>query len=237
MRNVWKWSLFASVSLVGFFLIIDLSFFLANIVKVPEGGWVPLLVAGTIYFMMTTWYRGKRMMAIQINRTTDSLDKFLTYYQQKAQSVVDGTAIYLTRNSHGTPPALFFNLKHNKIIHENIFILSIQFDRVPHVDLLKNFKVATLDNHITLLILHYGYMDTTDIPEAIELLKEKGVSIDLKNASYFLGRESVVITKDTGMSPLRETLFDFLGRNSARVSKYFNLPSEKVFEIGSRIRL
>jgi KUP system potassium uptake protein len=237
MRNVWKWSLFASVSLVGFFLIIDLSFFLANIVKVPEGGWVPLLVAGTIYFMMTTWYRGKRMMAIQINRTTDSLDKFLTYYQQKAQSVVDGTAIYLTRNSHGTPPALFFNLKHNKIIHENIFILSIQFDRVPHVDLLKNFKVATLDNHITLLILHYGYMDTTDIPEAIELLKEKGVSIDLKNASYFLGRESVVITKDTGMSPLRETLFDFLGRNSARVSKYFNLPPEKVFEIGSRIRL
>jgi KUP system potassium uptake protein len=237
MRNTWKWSPFASVSLVGFFLIIDLSFFLANIVKVPEGGWVPLLVAGSIYFMMTTWHRGKRMMAIQINRTTDSLDKFLTYYQNKAQSVVDGTAIYLTRNSHGTPPALFFNLKHNKIIHEKIIILSIQFDRVPHVDLLKNFKVAALDNHITLLILHYGYMDSTDIPEAIQLLKEKGVPIDLENASYFLGRESVVITKDTGMSPLRETLFDFLGRNSARVSKYFNLPSEKVFEIGSRIRL
>jgi len=237
MRNVWKWSLFASVSLVGFFLIVDLSFFLANIVKVPEGGWVPLLVAGSIYFMMTTWYRGKRMMAIQINRTTDSLNKFLTYYQQKAEAVVHGTAIYLTRNSGGTPPALFFNLKHNKIIHEKIIILSIQFHPVPHVDLLNNFKIAKMDNHITLLVLHYGYMDNTDIPEAIQVLKEKGVSIDLENASYFLGRESVVITKDTGMSPLRETLFDFLGRNSARVSRYFNLPSEKVFEIGSRIRL
>jgi KUP system potassium uptake protein len=237
MRNVWKWSFFACASVVGFFLIIDLTFFTANIVKVPEGGWVPLLVAGAIYFMMTTWYRGKRMMAIQINRTTDSLDKFLTYYKNKAQSVVEGTAIYLTRNSHSTPPALFFNLKHNKVIHEKIFILSIQFERVPHVDLLKKFKLATLDNHITLLILHYGYMDTTDIPKAIRLLREKGVIIDLKNATYFLGRESVVITKDTGMSPLRESLFDFLGRNSARVSKYFNLPSEKVFEIGSRIRL
>jgi len=237
MRNVWKWRLFASASVVGFFLIIDLSFFLANIVKVPEGGWVPLLVAGSIYFMMTTWYRGKRMMAIQINRTTDSLDKFLTYYQKKAQSVVDGTAIYLTRNSHNTPPALFFNLKHNKIIHQKIFILSIQFEQVPHVDLLKKFRIAILDNHITLLILHYGYMDTTDIPKAIQLLKQKGVFIDVKNATYFLGRESVVITKDTGMSPLRETLFDFLGRNSARISKYFNLPSDKVFEIGSRIRL
>lgn len=237
MRNVWKWSLFTSFSVTGFFLVIDLSFFAANIVKVPEGGWVPLLVAGVIYFMMTTWHRGKRMMAIQMNRTTDSLEKFLSYYQNKAEAVVDGTAIYLTRNTHGTPPALFFNLKHNKIIHEKIVIISVQFDRVPHVDLLKNFKVSLLDKHITYLVLHYGYMDTTDIPNAIHKLKEKGVEIDLQNATYFLGRESVVITKDTGMSPLRESLFDFLGRNSARISKYFNLPSEKVFEIGSRIRL
>lgn len=237
MRNVWKWSLLASISIIGFFLIIDLSFFAANIVKVPEGGWVPLLVATAIYFMMTTWYRGKRMMAIRINKTTDSLDKFLSHYQNKAEAVVDGTAIYLTRNSLGTPPALFFNLKHNKIIHEKIIIISIQFDRVPHVDLLKNFKVALLDKHITHLVIHYGYMDNTDIPKAIQKLKEKGVIIDLNNATYFLGRESVVITKDTGMSPLRENLFDFLGRNSARISKYFNLPPEKVFEIGSRIRL
>ncbi|MEO5908712.1 MAG: KUP/HAK/KT family potassium transporter, partial [Ginsengibacter sp.] len=118
MRNVWKWTFPASISIIVFFLIIDLSFFAANIVKVPEGGWVPLLVASAIYFMMTTWYRGKRMMAIQINKTTDSLNKFLSYYQNKAKTVVDGTAIYLTRNSHATPPALFFNLKHNKIIHE-----------------------------------------------------------------------------------------------------------------------
>lgn len=237
MRNVWKWSLFACIALVAFFLVTDLSFFLANIVKVPQGGWVPLLVAGTIYFMMTTWYRGKRMMAIQINRTTDSLDQFLTYYQTKAEAVVHGTAIYLTRSSHATPQALFFNLKHNKVIHEKIVILRIAFDPVPHVDLLKNFKISTPDDRITLLALHYGYMDTTDIPKAIQRLKERGVNIDLKNATYFLGRESVEITKDTGMSPLRESLFDFLGRNSARESKYFNLPSEKVFEIGSRIRL
>lgn len=100
---------------------------------------------------------------------------------------------------------------------------------MPHVELLKNFKIAIFDKHINLIIFHYGYMDTTDIPKAIQLLKEKGVFIDLKNATYFLGRESVVITKDTGMSPLRENLFDFLGRNSARVSKYFNLPTDKVF--------
>lgn len=237
MRHLWKWSRVATISIIGFFLIIDFSFFFANIIKVPEGGWFPLVVAGIIYFLMTTWYRGKRMMSIQINKTTDSLEKFLTYYQQKAESVVSGTAIYLTRNPYGTPPALFFNLKHNKVIHDHIIILCIQFDSVPHVDLMKNYTIDPTDDHITLIVLHYGYMDTTDVPHAFYLLKQKGLNIDLQQATYFLGRESVVITKYTGMSPLRETLFDFLGRNSARVSKYFNLPSEKVFEIGSRVKL
>lgn len=237
MRNLWKWSLPAAATLVIFFLIIDVSFFSANIVKIPEGGWFPLAVAGIIYYFMTTWHKGKRMMNIQINKSTDSLDKFLTYYQEKAKAIVDGTAIYLTRNPYGTPPAFFFNLKHNQVIHDKIIILSIQFEQVPHVALINNASVQKLDDHVTLIILRYGYMDETDIPDALTKLIEKGVVIDLKNATYFLGRESVEITKFTGMNPLRESLFDFLGRNSTRVTRYFNLPSEKVFEIGSRIRL
>ena len=237
MRTLWKWSLAASVSLVVFFLLIDLSFFAANIVKIPEGGWFPLAVAGIIYFMMTTWYRGKRMMSIQINKTTDPLEKFLTYYQEKAKVIVDGTAIYLTRNPYGTPPAFFFNLKHNQVIHEQIIVLSIQFDPIPHVNLLKNVVIEKFDQHVTLIIIHYGYMDETNIPKALKALQQKGVTIDLENATYFLGRESVEVTKHTGMIPLRENLFDFLGRNSTRVTKYFNLPSDQVFEIGSRIRL
>src|SRR5665213_216789 len=104
MRNLWHWNRLATFSLIAFFLVIDLSFFAANIIKIPEGGWVRLAVAGTIYFLMTTWHKGKRMMNIQINKTTDSLEKFLTYYQQKA-AVVSGTAVYLTRNPYGTPPA------------------------------------------------------------------------------------------------------------------------------------
>jgi KUP system potassium uptake protein len=108
---------------------------------------------------------------------------------------------------------------------------------VPHVDLLKNASITKLDKHSTLIILHYGYMDNTDIPEALQLLNKKNVEIDLENAIYFLGRESVVVTKHTGMSPFRETMFDYLGRNSARITSYFNLPYNKVFEIGSRIKL
>ncbi len=237
MRNLWNWKLPAALSLAVFFLIIDVTFFAANIVKIPEGGWFPLAVAGCIYFMMTTWHRGKRMMSIQINKLTDPLEKFLKYYQTQAQSIVSGTAIYLTSNPYGTPPAWYFNLKHNKIIHEHIIILSIKFDPVPHVDLLKNAKIENPDKYVTLIILSYGYMDSTDIPEALQLVKQSGVAINLENAIYFLGRESVVVTKRTGMSPFRETMFEYLGRNSARITSYFNLPYDKVFEIGSRIKL
>ena len=122
-------------------------------------------------------------------------------------------------------------------MHEHIIILSIEFDQVPHVSLLKNATVTKLDKYTTLIIIHYGYMDTTDIPDALRLLNQTGVAIDFENAIYFLGRESVVVTKHTGMSPFRETVFEYLGRNSARITSYFNLPYNKVFEIGSRIKL
>ena len=237
MINLWNWKKPAAISLVVFFLIIDLSFFAANIVKIPEGGWFPLAVAGCIYFMMTTWHRGKRMMNIRINKITDPLEKFITYYQTEAESVVTGTAIYLTSNPYGTPPALFYNLKHNKILHEHIIILSIEFDQASHVDLLTKASITKLDKYSTLVILHYGYMDSTDIPKALKLLNEKRTEIDLENAIYFLGRESIVVTKHTGMSPFRETVFEYLGRNSARITSYFNLPYNRVFEIGSRIKL
>lgn len=237
MKNLWNWKKVTSISLAAFFLTIDLSFFTANIVKVPEGGWFPLAVAGCIYFMMTTWHRGKRMLSIRINKTTDSLEKFMTYYKSKAQSIVSGTAIYLTSNPDGTPPALYFNLKHNKVLHEHIIILCIKFDAVPHVNLLKKATIKKMDETISLVTLRYGYMDTTDIPAALRILDKECISIDFENATYFLGRESVVVTKHTGMSPFREIVFEYLGRNSARITSYFNLPYNKVFEIGSRIRL
>jgi KUP system potassium uptake protein len=237
MRDLWKWKWFSAAALVAFFLIVDLSFFAANIVKIPDGGWFPLLVAALVYFMMTTWSRGKRMLAIQINKVTDSLEKFLNYYKKNAECMVTGSAIYLTRDPYSTPPALHFNLMHNKIMHKQVIIVSIQFLQESHVNILQNAEFEILDENITRIILHYGYMDTTDIPDALKLLEEKGLSFKSKDITYFLGRESVVVTKHTGMSPLRETVFEFMSRNSVRATSQFNLPSDRVFEIGSKIRL
>ncbi|HEV8083776.1 MAG TPA: potassium transporter Kup [Chitinophagaceae bacterium] len=237
MRNLWKWNLAAAVSLTIFFLIIDLSFFAANIVKIPHGGWFPLVIAGLFYFMMATWHKGKRMMSIQLEKVIDPLKKFQTYYQKNVQHIVDGTAIYLARDPSGTPSALVFNLMHNKVLHEKVIILSVQFIAVPHVKLLENVEINELDKYINHIIIYYGYLDKTDIPDSLQLLEEKGLAIDQKKVTYFLGRDSIVIAKHTGMSPLRETLFNFMGRNSVKATRYFNLPSEKVCIIGSQIRL
>ena len=237
MKNLWKWSLPAAVSLSMFFLIIDLSFFSANIVKVPDGGWFPLCVAGLFYFIMTTWHRGKRMLSMQLENVIEPLQKFQTHYKENAQHIVRGTAIYLGRDPAGTPSAMVFNLRHNKVLHEKIIILSVQFIAVPHIDVLEKIQINELDEYITHVIIYYGYLDKTDIPHALELLKEKGLTIDQNNLTYFLGRESIVVEKYTGMSPFREALFNTMGKNAVKATTYFGLPSDKVCIIGSQIRL
>lgn len=237
MRKLWKWSLPAAVSLTVFFLMIDLSFFSANIVKVPHGGWFPLVVAGLFYFLMTTWHRGKRMLSIQLEKVIDPVKKFQTYYQKNVQHIVAGTAIYLARNPSVTPSALVFNLMYNKVLHEKIIILSVQFIAIPHVELLDKIQIYELDKYITHVVIYYGYLDKTDIPHALKLLKEKGLTIDQNNVTYFLGRESIVVEKHTGMSPFRESLFNIMGKNSVKATTYFGLPPEKVCIIGSQIRL
>ncbi len=238
MRKLWKWSLPAAISLTVFFLIIDLSFFAANIPKVPDGGWFPLLIAALFYFIMTTWYKGKRLMSIQLQKVIDPLKKFQASYQKDVEHIVGGTAIYLARDPLGTPSALVFNLMHNKVLHEKIIILSVQLDTVPHVNFLEKVQIKVLDKYITHAILCFGYFDVTDIPLSLSLLKDKkGLPFDEENVTYFLGRDSIVIARRTGMNPFRESLFNFMGRNSEKATRYFNLPSEKVCIIGSQIKL
>ncbi len=237
MRKLWKWSLPAAVSLTVFFLIIDLSFFSANIVKIPDGGWFPLTVSGLFYFIMTTWHRGKRMLSKQLEKVIEPLKEFVTHYKKNAQQIVSGTAIYLARDRAGTPTALVFNLMHNKVLHEKIIILSIQLLDVPHVNLLDKFEMYELDKNITHAVIYFGYLDKTDIPKSLELLKEKGFAINQNNLTYFLGRESIVVEKHAGMSSFRESLFNIMGKNSVKATKYFCLPPEKVCIIGSQIRL
>ncbi|MET4083651.1 KUP system potassium uptake protein [Pedobacter sp. UYP30] len=237
MTKLWKWNFYIAVSITLFFTIIDLSFFYANIIKIPDGGWFPLLVGILIYVLMTTWYKGRRMLGIKLTKLTDPLKKFIINYKKDVSQIVPGTAFFLTANPNGTPPTLVNNIKYNKVIHEKVIIMSIKIAGVPYLDLDDHIEINKLDGNIWQVLVNYGFMQQPDIPKVIELLCEQDLISDKVDIVYFLGKESIVITKNTGMSPWRESLFDYMSRNSERFASYFNLPSEQVCEIGTQIRL
>jgi KUP system potassium uptake protein len=237
MTRLWKWNFSISLAITVLFIIVDLSFFYANIIKVPDGGWFPLVVGILIYTMMTTWYKGRRLLRIQLTKLTDPIDKFLGYYKKNVSHVVPGTAFFLTANPNGTPPTLVNNIRYNKVIHKQVIIMNIKISNVPYVDLKENLELKKLNENIFQVIALYGYMTQPDIPTLVKLLNELKVIDNIDDITYFLGKETIVITKDTGMNPWRETLFDFMSRNSERITTYFNLPPQKVCEIGTQLKL
>ena len=237
MTKLWKWNLTPSIILTALFIIVDLSFFYANIIKVPEGGWFPLVVGILIFIMMTTWYKGRRLLRIKLTKQTDTVDKFIGYYKKDIHHVVPGSALFLTANPNGTPPALVNLIKFNKIIHKKVIIMSINISNVPYMDLEENLELKRMDENIFQVIVYYGYLDKPDVPKIVELLNDLMVISGVDDVTYFIGKETIVISKNTGMSLWRETLFDFMSRNSERITTYFKLPPDKVCEIGAQIKL
>jgi KUP system potassium uptake protein len=237
MTKLWKWNLTPSIILTALFIIVDLSFFYANIIKVPEGGWFPLVVGILIFIMMTTWYKGRRLLRIKLTKQTDTVDKFIGYYKKDIHHVVPGSALFLTANPNGTPPALVNLIKFNKIIHKKVIIMSINISNVPYMDLEENLELKRMDENIFQVIAYYGYLNKPDVPKIVELLNDLMVISGVDDVTYFIGKETIVITKNTGMSLWRETLFDFMSRNSERITTYFKLPPDKVCEIGAQIKL
>lgn len=237
MHKLWKWKLATSISVTVFLLIFDLSFFSANISKIPDGGWFPLLIAAGIYLLMTTWHKGRRIVSLQYQRLTGLLSDFIQKYNQHPSIRVAGTAIYFNSNPAITPPSLILNLKHNKVIHEQVIFLSVIFKSEAHIPIKKRLEFFRFGNGFYQAIINYGFMDNNNIKQAIELIRNKGITIDESQVTFILGRETFILDGKKGMSIWRESLFAFLSRNSLRATRYFDLPSEKVLEVGSQIGL
>lgn len=236
MRNLWKWNLGISITATIFLLAIDLSFLTANIDKIPEGGWFPLMIAGSIYLIMTTWHKGQKILNREVTKIVEPIEE--TIERVKNNDIkIPGTAIYFTRNKKRTPPSMIHNLKHNKYLHEQIIFLIVNFHQTPRIPKANRLSFNDLGNGFYLASINYGYMERTNIPEAINLIKNKGIEIDDNQISYFLGRETLVLRGKLGMSIWRETLFDFLARNEQRATRYFNLPPDRVFEVGTNVEI
>ncbi|HHQ47339.1 MAG TPA: potassium transporter Kup [Acidobacteria bacterium] len=236
-RRRWKWSLWLAAAVSGTFLVFDLGFFIANLVKIPEGGWFPLLVAGIVFTGMTTWHRGRQILARRLREEMFPVEEFLTDVTANPPVRVPGTAVFMSGTSRGIPHALLHNLKHNHVLHERVILLTVVTEEVPRVGEKERVEVQELGAGMYRIVAHYGFMETPDIPSLARLLTRNGFPLDPRSTSFFLGRENLISTPRPGMARWRERLFAFMSRNALSATQFFGLPVNRVVEFGIQLEI
>jgi KUP system potassium uptake protein len=233
----WKWPLFATSLLTLLFLSVDLTFFGANLVKVVQGGWLPLVIGVVIFTMMTTWKTGRRLVAERLTARALPLEDFMAAVSATPPARVSGTAVFMTAQPRGTPPALAHNLRYNKILHEHVIVLTVTTGAVPYVPFDEQIAVQSLGHGVYNMRAQYGFMQDPNVPDALLQARAKGLDVDLNDVIYFLGRETIIVTRAEGMATWREKLFVLMARNAVRATAFFRLPPERVVELGVQVEM
>jgi KUP system potassium uptake protein len=236
-RERWKWSALAAGSLCGVFLIIDLVFWSANLLKIPHGGWVPLVIGAVVFTLLTTWKKGRLILSERMTDRSLPREAFLESLLQHPPHRVTGTAVFMYGSATGTPPALLHNLKHNKVLHERVVFLSIRTEEVPTVDDAERVSIASLGHGLWQVTLRYGFMEEADVPAALGAIEGDDLAFRTMDTTYFLGRETLIATKRKGMALWREHLFALMSRNARPATTFFRLPPNRVVELGAQVEL
>jgi KUP system potassium uptake protein len=237
MRERWHWRKPVVVVLIGFFLVIDLAFLGANLVKIPQGGWFPLLAAGLIFTVMTTWRRGSQIVYAREENLEMSLDEFLKRTRAAPPMRTAGAAVFMSANEEGVPAALLANLKYNNVLHETVLLTTVQIDAAPRVSPADRVQVKPLGEGIYKAVVCYGFMEQPDVPRALARLTLPGVPIRLNAVPYFVNRTRVIASKRPGMALWRENLYAVMRRNSTSAADFFRLPPARVVEISTTVEM
>jgi KUP system potassium uptake protein len=225
------------VPLALVFLCIDISFFSANTVKLFHGGWFPIAVAGVLFTLFTTWYRGRQILNRQLAPGAIGIEPFVQSITQHPPTRVPGTAVFLTTATEGVPHALLHNLNHNKVLHERIVLLTVTTEEVPRVPDEERVDVTPLSGDFFRVVVKYGFKDEPDIPAALELAKAKGLEFKMMETSFFLSRQTLVPKLGKDMALWREKIFALMSRNASSATVFFNIPANRVVELGTRVEL
>jgi KUP system potassium uptake protein len=236
-RGAWGVRRAVAGSLALFFLIIELGFFGANLTKVAHGGWFPLVIGAIVYTVLSTWKRGRALLAERMRERLYPFDRFLHDIEAYPPQRVTGTAIFMTSNLQGTPPTLLHNLLHNKVLHERVILLTVVTSDVPYVEADDRAEVAPLGQGFFRLTLRYGFMEEPDVPEALQEASARGFAVDLTDTTFFLGVETLLATRRPGLPLWRERLFVLIARNAVRANAFFKIPPERVVELGMQVEL
>lgn len=236
VTQLWRWKLYVALPLLAIFFIVDGAYLAANLTKVPDGGWFPLAVGFIVFTILTTWAKGRRIMRERMAESTLPIEIFVKSATNSATRV-PGTAIFMASSRDGVPSALLHNMKHNKIIHERVVILTVDIVDAPYVDHNERVDSKDLGHGFYRIFLRYGFMQKTDVPAALKKIRVCGERFDMMQTSFFLSRQTLLPAKKSRMWLWREQLFSWLLRNSAGAMEFFKLPTNRVVELGSQLEI
>jgi KUP system potassium uptake protein len=234
--SLWNWNRWAAVGTLIMFLIVDIAYFAANLTKVPDGGWFPLAVGVIAFTLLTTWAKGRALMQQRLRESAMPIEVFIKSAAGSAARV-PGTAVFMTSSAEGVPHALLHNMKHNKVLHERVVVLTVLVDEVPYVDMEDRVEVVDLGNGFWRMIVRYGFMQETDIPAVLNTIENCGPQFKMMDTSFFLARQTLIASDRPGMAIWREKLFAWMLRNAETAMEFFKLPTNRVVELGSQVEI
>jgi KUP system potassium uptake protein len=238
IRYVWGYNLALCIAATGFFILLDLAFFSSSLLKVSSGGWFPLVLGAMMFVVMLTWWRGRRILAVRLQTSAIPVQEFLASLFKYPPHRVPGTAVFMVANANAVPHALLHNLAHNKVLHERVVILTVVIEDTPWVPFNERVAVESLGNGCWRIRMRFGFKNPVDVPQALALCCEHGLTFEMMETSFFLSRETLIpVIADGGMALWRERLFATMARNASSVVEYFHLPTNRVIELGTRIEI
>jgi KUP system potassium uptake protein len=233
---LWHWNRVVALSLVVLFFFVDFSYLSANLLKVPAGGWFPLLVGAIAFTFLTTWAKGRNLMIARMNEASLPMEIFIKSAAPSAARV-PGTAVFMTSAASGVPHALLHNLKHNKVLHERVILLTVRIEDVPYVAEEKRIETRDYGAGFYRVVLRFGFMEEIDVPSALAQVKEIGPQCRMMDTSFFLARQTLLPSARPGMAIWREKLFAWMLRNAESAMEFFKLPTNRVVELGSQVEI
>lgn len=239
MRHIWqKKHHVIGMAFLGLFLCVDLIYLAANSVKIPHGGWFPLALGGVLFVFLTTWKRGREILSTRLKQDAMPLEAFIAGIGDDYPIRVPGVAVFMTSTSEGVPHALLHNLKHNKVLHDRVILLTVKTEGIPYVDKKDRFRFVDLGKNFTRVTLTYGFKEDPDVPCRLEMhAEEMGFEFNMLETSFFLSRETLIPSKTPGMALWREHIFAAMSRNAQKAKDFFKIPANRVVELGSQIEL
>jgi KUP system potassium uptake protein len=234
--TMWKWNRILSAALLILFFAVDLGYFSSNLTKIPAGGWFPLLVGAIAFTLLTTWAKGRQLMISRMNEASLPMEIFIKSAAPSAARV-PGTAVFMTSSASGVPHALLHNLKHNKVLHERVILMTVRIEDVPYVREDKRLETKDYGSGFYRVILRYGFMEEIDVPSALAQLKDIGQQCRMMDTSFFLARQTLLASSRPGMAIWREKLFAWMLRNAESAMEFFKLPTNRVVELGSQVEI